>query len=178
MRHTACLLVLVFFLLPACREGRHESSHFPGEVPYSFPEPDLSHIGPPEMEMFPCSDCHDPETADPERRQLEMAHEDIVLEHDEEHRWCLDCHDLENRDMLHLASGELIPFEKSYRLCGQCHGDKYRDWKAGVHGRRTGHWDDPEQQQYLLCANCHSPHSPAFKPIQPKPVPHAPEVTK
>ena len=68
------------------------------------------------------------------RRQLVDAHDDIVLRHDEEHRWCLDCHDAANRDRLHLASGELVPFEESYRLCGQCHGEKYRDWRAGLHG--------------------------------------------
>ena len=43
--------------------------------------------------------------------------------------------------MLHLASGERVPFDESYRLCGQCHGEKQRDWRAGVHGRRTGEWN-------------------------------------
>ena len=51
-------------------------------------------------------------------------HTDIVLKHDEEHRWCLDCHDADDRDLLHLASGERVPFDESYRLCGQCHGEK------------------------------------------------------
>ena len=68
-------------------------------------------------------------------------HDDIVLKHDEEHRWCLDCHDATDRDWLHLASGERVGFDESYRLCGQCHGEKLRDWKAGVHGRRTGEWN-------------------------------------
>ena len=56
-------------------------------------------------------------------------HGDIVLHHDEEHRWCLDCHDTNNRDQLQLASGALVPFTESYRLCGQCHGTQYRDWR-------------------------------------------------
>jgi len=51
-------------------------------------------------------------------------HGDIVLKHDEEHRWCLDCHDADDRDRLHLASGERISFDESYLLCGQCHGEK------------------------------------------------------
>ena len=71
-------------------------------------------------------------------------HDDIVLQHDEEHRWCLDCHDAADRDLLHLASGERVPFEESYRLCGQCHGEKLRDWRAGVHGRRTGELERPQ----------------------------------
>ena len=99
-------------------------------------------------------------------------HDDIVLKHDEEHRWCLDCHDADNRDSLHLASGERVPFDESYRLCGQCHGEKLRDWRAGVHGRRTGEWNG--QKSYLLCAHCHNPHQPRFKPLAPKPAPRRP----
>jgi hypothetical protein len=123
---------------------------------------------------FPCSDCHDPEIeVNTRRRELSMAHEEIVLRHDEEHRWCLDCHSASSRDQLHLASGELIEFSESYRLCGQCHGDKYRDWRAGVHGRRTGSWNGPKS--YLLCVHCHNAHSPRFEPIEPMPAPLRPE---
>ena len=99
-------------------------------------------------------------------------HTDIELKHDTEHRWCLDCHDAENRDQLHLASGEAVRFEESYRLCGQCHGEKYRDWRAGVHGRRVGQWNGPKQ--YLLCVHCHSPHQPRFKSMAPHPAPVRP----
>ena len=93
--------------------------------------------------VFPCTQCHNEAVmaTNKTRRQLVDAHDDIVLRHDEEHRWCLDCHDAANRDRLHLASGELVPFEESYRVCGQCHGEKYRDWRAGVHGRRIGEWN-------------------------------------
>jgi hypothetical protein len=95
-----------------------------------------------------------------------------VLRHDAQHRWCLDCHDGANRDVLHLANGAPVPFEESYRLCGQCHGDKYRDWRAGVHGRRTGSWDGAKQ--YLLCVHCHDAHAPAFQPLEPEPPPARP----
>ena len=122
--------------------------------------------------IFPCSGCHNKDMPpNRARRALEM-HTDIVLTHDEEHRWCLDCHDAENRDQLHLASGDPVPFEESYRLCGQCHGEKYRDWRAGVHGRRVGQWNGAKR--YLLCVNCHNPHSPRFKPLPPKPAPLRP----
>lgn len=122
--------------------------------------------------IFPCSECHADLTPNLTRRQLADAHDDIVLKHDEEHRWCLDCHDATNRDSLHLASGERVPFEESYRLCGQCHGEKYRDWRAGVHGRRAGDWNG--HKTYLLCAHCHNPHQPRFQPIVPKPAPRRP----
>ena len=83
--------------------------------------------------------------------------------HDADHRWCLDCHDNAKRDVLHLSSGDPVPFTESYRLCGQCHGDKYRDWRAGVHGKRIGHWDG--EKTYFLCVNCHNPHAPRFKGV-------------
>lgn len=121
--------------------------------------------------IFPCSTCHAGLKPDRTRRTLSM-HTEIELKHDEEHRWCLDCHDADNRDLLHLASGEQISFEESYRLCGQCHGEKLRDWRAGVHGRRTGSWSGGKT--YLLCAHCHNPHQPRFRPIAPKPAPLPP----
>ena len=124
--------------------------------------------------VFPCTECHVEKDlpTNRTRRPLVDAHDDVVLKHDEEHRWCLDCHDADNRDRLHLASGEPVPFEESYRLCGQCHGEKYRDWRAGVHGRRVGQWNGAKE--YLLCVHCHSPHQPRFKALQPKPAPLAP----
>jgi hypothetical protein len=110
--------------------------------------------------------------ANRQRRKLVEMHDDIVLHHDEEHRWCLDCHDADNRDRLRLAGGQLIEFSQSYLLCGQCHGDKLRDWKVGVHGKRTGSWNG--KKQYLLCIHCHNPHSPRFKPLKPMPPPDRP----
>ena len=122
---------------------------------------------------WPCSQCHAPEDANPERREMVEEHTNIKLHHDEENRWCLDCHDRDNRDRLHLANGTLITFEESYRLCGQCHGEIYRDWRAGIHGRRTGYWNGPKR--YLLCVHCHWPHAPRFEPLQPLPAPVRPE---
>lgn len=122
--------------------------------------------------IFPCSACHAEQPTNRTRRVLTEMHDDIVLKHDEEHRWCLDCHDPIDRDWLHLASGERVGFEESYRLCGQCHGEKLRDWRAGVHGRRTGQWNG--RKGYLLCAHCHNPHTPRFKALQPKPAPRPP----
>lgn len=125
-------------------------------------------------DIFPCSECHNEDMpANRQRRELEDAHDDIVFKHDEKHRWCLDCHDADNRDKLHLADGRLVDFKESYILCGQCHGPKLRDWRNGVHGRRTGLWNG--QKKYLLCAHCHNPHSPRFKKIKPEPAPVKPE---
>jgi hypothetical protein len=106
------------------------------------------------------------------RRELDF-HEDIVLKHAEEQRWCLDCHNASDRDKLRYASGQLISFDESYYLCGQCHGTIFRDWKAGVHGKRTGYWNG--KKQYRLCVHCHNPHQPKFEPLQPLPPPIRPD---
>ena len=122
--------------------------------------------------VFPCTDCHE-KGAEFDRTRRELSQHDFVFEHDAEHRWCLDCHDADDRDKLRLADGSKIEFAESYKLCGQCHGDKYRDWRVGVHGRRTGLWNG--KKKYLLCVHCHSPHSPKFKPLAPSPPPVRPE---
>ena len=142
--------------------------HSPGEI-QAQPPPFSDGI-------FPCSECHT-EPGDPTRRAL-GAHEEIqqMFDHDSANRWCLDCHDPTNRDVLRLASGAQVPFSESYRLCGQCHGDKYRDWRLGVHGKRIGSWSG--QKTYFLCVNCHNPHSPRFQPLHPEPPPVRPEAMK
>ena len=126
-------------------------------------------------DIFPCSECHADLEVNETRRELDF-HEDIILHHAEEQRWCLDCHNPTDRDKLRLASGQLISFETSYNLCGQCHGTIFRDWKAGVHGKRTGYWNG--KKQYRLCVHCHNPHSPRFKPLEPLPPPIRPDELK
>jgi hypothetical protein len=115
--------------------------------------------------IFPCTSCHDgKEKPNTKRRTLDY-HDDqqTVFDHDSEHRWCLDCHDTNKRDFLHLTNGDTVPFTESYRLCGQCLGDKLRDWRAGVHGKRVGMWGG--DKTYFLCVNCHNPHTPMFKGV-------------
>jgi hypothetical protein len=135
---------------------------------YFVPPPPFSE------DIFPCSDCHEDMDVNPERRMLEDEHVEISesFNHASKQRWCLDCHNPDNRDVLRLANGELISFEESYFLCGQCHGTIFRDWKAGIHGKRTGEWNG--KKQYRLCVHCHNPHSPKFKPLKPMPPPDNP----
>lgn len=126
--------------------------------------------------IFPCSSCHADMAVNTQRRKLEMFHDNITLKHAGARQWCLDCHNAKDRDKLHLIDGELITFEESYLLCGQCHGTIFRDWKAGVHGKRTGEWNG--KKLYRLCVQCHNPHQPHFKPITPKPPPVRPDDIK
>ena len=124
-------------------------------------------------DYFPCTDCHGEMEVNSERRQLEEMHDDIQLDHGPEDRWCFDCHNPEDRDSLRLANGTLIDFDESYRLCGQCHGTIFRDWREGIHGRREGYWNGAKS--YQLCAHCHNPHAPKFQAIEPLPPPVRPQ---
>jgi len=158
------VLVSVFIgLLAFCwtLDGRAKEEDFP------VPRPPFSEG------IFPCSNCHAGMETNPKRRVLKEEHTNIQLKHAAEQRWCLDCHDAQNRDKLKLANGDHIDFEHSYELCGQCHGNMYRDWKAGIHGKRTGYFEGG-QRMYMLCVNCHNPHDPVFKPIKPMPAPVKP----
>lgn len=121
--------------------------------------------------IFPCSQCHAAMPANRTPRKLESMHQDIVLKH-MPGGWCFDCHNPENRDKLRLANGRLVSFEESYTLCGQCHGTILREWRAGLHGKRTGMWNG--EKQYYLCVHCHWPHDPPFSAIKPLPPPVTP----
>ena len=57
-------------------------------------------------DIFPCTACHANLVPNPKKRELVDWHDDIsaMFDHDKENRWCLDCHDLNNRDSLKLAS--------------------------------------------------------------------------
>jgi hypothetical protein len=124
-------------------------------------------------DYFPCNDCHSELEPNTQRRELVEMHDDIIFDHDSENRWCLACHFTDDRDSLVLAGGKLLGFNESYKLCGQCHGPKIRDWKLGIHGKRTGEWNG--QKQYRLCVHCHDPHSPKIKSLKPMPAPRRPD---
>ncbi len=192
MRHicgigVCCLIAGVLFLLypstvPAVHEeaGHEAPKHEAAEedVPFDRPvEEIIPFLGPrQELDLFPCSDCHDEDwEADPERRDLDEPHDEIpgeFLNHDTENRWCLDCHSENNRDKLRLLNGTLINFDEYYKLCEQCHKRVYREWKMGVHGKRTGHWNG--ENEHWQCTQCHDPHNPPFKPLKPEPAPRKP----
>jgi hypothetical protein len=109
------------------------------------------------------------------QRKLEQFHLEIELKH-MPGGWCFDCHNPDNRDTFRLANGALVGFDESYKVCGQCHGPVLRDWKLGIHGKRTGMWNG--EKQYYLCVHCHYPHQPKFKPIEPMPPPVKPSDMK
>jgi hypothetical protein len=124
-------------------------------------------------EYLPCDDCHsDPDLQQgPAPRELEYDHEDTQLAHG--NLWCRHCHDFENPNNLRLADASLVSFEDSWKLCTQCHGKKLPEWRAGVHGKVTGHWRG--EREYVTCVACHEPHSPPTGLIDAEPKPKRPE---
>jgi hypothetical protein len=130
--------------------------------------------------ITPCRACHGPEKdfkINWTRTEVLRVHTNIRLKHGGVRVWCLDCHSPMKRNyLLPLSDGKPISFQHSYELCGKCHGTKYRDWRNGIHGKRTGFWNG--KKQYLLCINCHNPHAPLFKPLVPMPPPKKPRAPK
>jgi len=150
-------------------------SELPGEPDWQhLPDPKdiLAHSDYKPPALFPCMNCHATKPPDPTPRALTGMHSDIVFHHDEEHRWCFGCHNPDDRNKLRLAYGKLIDFADHFELCGQCHGTIYRDWRVGIHGKRTGDWNG--EKRYWVCVDCHDPHNPKFKPIAPQPPPDRP----
>jgi|Deesub1362A_J573_1020465.scaffolds.fasta_scaffold20625_2 hypothetical protein len=128
-----------------------------------------------DSELYPCTSCHTEMEVNRSKRPLQFHEEVNIDSHAERVFWCLDCHNPDNRNKLKLINGESIGFTEVHRLCGQCHGSIYRDWRAGVHGKRTGYWKGTKR--YVLCTNCHNPHNPRFQKIKPERSPLKPAQT-
>jgi hypothetical protein len=161
-------VVIVLGLIMVRTEHQPDSSR---DYPSRPMIPDAASVllPPPEMddEYVPCSDCHLDEPPNPTQREFEEEHDLMEFAHGD--LWCLDCHDLNDREQLRLADGALIEYEDSWQLCTQCHGEKLADWRAGVHGKRTGYWRGPKE--YRTCVACHNPHTPPFEALEPEPPP-------
>lgn len=175
---TTGLILFIFNFVLAAGEGDSLHNELPGEVPYDKPfEEIVDSLAPmTEYELYPCTDCHDEDwETDTEIRELTEPHDETpgnFLNHDSENRWCLDCHSANSRDKLRLINGNLIEFNEYYRVCEQCHKKIVREWKMGVHGKRTGSWNGEKLR--WQCTQCHNPHNPPFKAMEPMPAPRRP----
>lgn len=122
------------------------------------------------MTFYPCSQCHEFWQTNETPRLLAPVH-DVGLEHGQGRIWCLECHSADDRDQLKTLRGGKVAFDASWKVCGQCHSARQRDWYYGAHGKRANGWmDEPERYN---CTHCHNPHQPPFmvrKPKAPPPV--------
>jgi len=131
----------------------------------SFPLPAFGgHASTGELAFYPCDRCH-PVTLGADGKPTKqlpvgLKRHEITLEvHDTlgtSDKACLACHDDPTRDpgKLVLPDGSLVAITGDVsRVCQRCHGDKYRAWQQGVHGKR-----EPK----CTAAGCHDPHTPSW----------------
>jgi len=107
------------------------------------------------------------------------------LQHGRGGIWCLDCHHTTQRNMLVDNFGDPVSFDQPQRLCGKCHGDKLRDWRDGIHGKRIGEWASTGKKRWFVCTECHNPHNVqdgarnrGFIQIEPETPPQLPHGMK
>ncbi len=175
MRRLALLSVLVLaFLAPPAPQPRAEpSSGRPVADGSATRDPAPFEVVPRQDSLlfYPCSQCHEfmpghpllvastrPPPPHPER-----------LNHGGDRLWCRTCHSLDDTDHLYTLRGQPVSFDEVYRVCGQCHSHRERDWLFGGHGKRLGNWRG--ERRLYLCTNCHDPHDPTIKPRKARPPP-------
>jgi hypothetical protein len=118
--------------------------------------------------FYPCSQCHKYWQTNPIPHELAPVHR-VGLNHGQNRFWCLTCHDDEDRDSLHTERDGKVGFNESWRVCGQCHAKRQKDWYFGAHGKRVNGWQ--EEPVRYNCTHCHNPHFPPFEKRQPQPKP-------
>ena len=115
-----------------------------------------------EIKSFKCTECHTKPLAKMQTKDIKKAHWNIKLDHADVNTMnCITCHNGNNMDNLKSITGHNIDFNKSYKLCSQCHQKQYKDWTGGAHGKRLESWATPRAS--MTCVNCHNPHSPSFE---------------
>jgi uncharacterized CHY-type Zn-finger protein len=133
---------------------------------YDFIKPELPKTS------FPCSRCHDAPYKGWVRHKLGKPHHKMKFKHMDKVMKCVLCHNTKKFDSLRTFNGKEILMKNSQKLCGQCHGEKIRDWRLGIHGKQTGKWNGRKQR--WACVKCHDPHSPAFPQWKADPGPQRP----
>jgi hypothetical protein len=112
-----------------------------------------------EVATYPCVEqCHVDRQPNATPRAMSEFHTRIRIDHASVMRFCDTCHVLEDADEFHLLDGTRVEFDASDRVCGQCHGEKHRDWSLGIHGIETGSWNGTAVRR--ACTACHDPHAP------------------
>lgn len=133
---------------------------YPGAPAFTV-APRKSHLA-----LFPCSQCHKVLPLNTTPRKLVNAPHQASLQHGKGRFWCLDCHQGNDRDVLHTINGDKVDFDQSYLVCGQCHSARQRDWFFGGHGKRVAGWKG--DRQIYACTHCHDPHNPTLQPRAPR----------
>jgi hypothetical protein len=103
----------------------------------------------------------------------DLEHPGISPAHGKREISCHSCHDINNHNYLIKSRSLPATFEDSSPVCANCHRERFRDWKRGLHGKRSGGWALPKTQ--YQCIDCHAPHHVSFEKMETRdnqPVPH------
>lgn len=122
---------------------------------------------------FPCVQCHDKIPAPIPIKEAKDRHHKVKLEHFAAASNCHICHAAADMNSLATLSGDTVSFDESYKLCGQCHSDKLKDFHIGAHGKSVGDWNGTRQR--YSCTHCHDPHKPARPTSTALPAPPFPD---
>ncbi|MDY8134921.1 cytochrome c3 family protein [Aquimarina sp. 2201CG5-10] len=116
-----------------------------------------------QIKSYKCTECHNQPLSKMQSNDgLKKAHWDIKLSHADVNTMnCITCHNGDDMDNLKSLTGNTIDFNRSYKLCSQCHTNQFEDWKGGAHGKKVAGWAPPRAS--MTCVNCHDPHKPAFE---------------
>ena len=129
----------------------------------------------PDLQLYPCNSCHAHlparDATDPPR----PPHSATRLDHMRVETGCYACHQRDARNFLRLlTTDEQVSFDESHVLCGQCHGEKKRDWQLGIHTQQTGSWNGSKVR--VTCVGCHDAHAPRRKAMKSEPAPQRPDL--
>lgn len=112
------------------------------------------------IKSYACSECHNKPVDQLQKEGLgKKAHWDIMINHaDTKTMTCTSCHNGGDMNNLKSITGDPIDFDRSYKLCGQCHIKQEKDWVGGAHGKNISGWKSARISK--LCVECHNPHQP------------------
>ncbi|MFS4454996.1 cytochrome C [Maribacter sp. 2304DJ31-5] len=121
-----------------------------------------------QIKSYACTECHTkPLAALQNTKTGQKAHWDMQINHANENAMnCATCHNGKDMDNLNSLTGNTVDFNKSFKLCAQCHSPQFEDWKGGAHGKNIGGWAKPRAA--MTCVNCHNPHEPQIAPKWPE----------
>lgn len=125
------------------------------------------------LRRYPCSDCHRMISAAEPTSAYAAGHADLQFEHFAAIQQCELCHDAGDMNHLRLLDGTLTSFDDAQNVCGQCHGEKLRDFLIGAHGKVMG---NARVKYRYVCTDCHDPHSPRPERVTALPAPPFPEL--
>lgn len=116
------------------------------------------------MQSFPCEACH--KSILFKDKTKVKHHSRIENKHLSAKFSCFTCHNPKHMETLNIVgSDDTTTFDRSFKNCLGCHGDKKKDFYLGMHGKDVGKWQGKRIR--LQCVDCHNPHNPHSEKVIP-----------